>query len=59
MKQKSDRKTSPFPIRLLLLAVLLILPFALYSALQGGHQWLGAILYAVLLLCVVLLILIN
>lgn len=59
MKQKSDRKTSRFPIRLLLLAVLLILPFGLYSALQGGLQWLGAIVYAVLLLCVVLLILIN
>ena len=59
MKQKSDKKTSPFPMRLLLLAVLLILPFGLYSALQGGHQWLSAIIYTVLLLCVVLLILIN
>lgn len=59
MEQKSDKNTKPFPIRLLLLAVLLILPFALYYALQGGYQWLGAMLYAVLLLCVVLLILIN
>jgi len=59
MKQKSEQNTRPFPIRLLLLAVLLILPFALYYALQVGHQWLGALLYAVLLLCVVLLILIN
>jgi hypothetical protein len=59
MKKTSDKTTKPFPIRLLLLAVLLILPFALYYALQGGHQWLSATLYAVLLMCVVLLILTN
>ena len=59
MKHKSEKNTRPFPIRLLLLAVLLILPFGLYYALQSGTQWLSVILYAVLLLCVVLLILIN
>ena len=59
MKNTSDKTTKPFSIRLLLLAALLTLPFALYGALQGGHQWLSAIVYAVLLLCVVLLILIN
>jgi hypothetical protein len=59
MKNTSDKTTKPFPVRLLLLAMLLILPFALYYALQGGYQGLSAILYAVLLLCVGLLILIN
>lgn len=59
MKQKTDTKNKPFPIRLLLLAVLLLVPFFLYLALQSGSQWLSAVLYGVLLLCVLLLILIN
>lgn len=59
MKQKHEKNTRPFSIRLLLLAVLLILPFGLYYTLQGGHQGLSAILYALLLLCVGALILIN
>ena len=59
MKQKHKKNTRPFPIRLLLLAVLLILPFGLYYTLRGGHQELSAILYALLLLCVGALILIN
>ena len=59
MKNTSDKTTKPFSIRLLLLAALLTLPFALYYALHSNQQWLSAILYAVLLVCVVLLILIN